>query len=95
MSSPRVTNNAVDVDSTTEAEEGKLFVGNLSFHCKEEDLVTLFSECGQVQRTFIHMTTRKYRQPMLYGHVVMGTREQAQAAAIQFNKIIYMGRPIR
>lgn len=89
------TSEATQPSSGSEEVEGKLFTSNLSYFCREEDLIAYFSTCGHVLQANINMKARKYKQPLHYGFVVMESRAVAEQAAAMFNGKLFMGRPMR
>ena len=62
----------------------KLYVGNLSFKMKEEDLTTLFQQAGTVQSAII-ITERYSGHSRGFGFVEMGTTQEAAKAIGMFN----------
>lgn len=73
--------------------ENKLYVGNISYHVKSEDLKTLFSKAGTVVSAsiIINKLTGKSKG---FGFVEMTTPEELDAAIEMFNKFEFMGRPL-
>ncbi|KKK63655.1 hypothetical protein LCGC14_2992090 [marine sediment metagenome] len=62
----------------------KLYVGNLSFETKEEDLTTLFQQAGTVESARI-ITDRISGQSRGFGFVEMGSSQEAAKAIELFN----------
>ncbi len=62
----------------------KLYVGNLSFEVKEEDLRELFSQIGTVESVRI-ITDRYSSRSKGFGFVEMASEEEAQKAMEKFN----------
>jgi RNA recognition motif-containing protein len=62
----------------------KLYVGNLSFETKEEDLTTLFQQAGTVESARI-ITDRYSGRSRGFGFVEMGSSQEAAKAIELFN----------
>lgn len=62
----------------------KLYVGNLSFETKEEDLTALFQQAGTVESVRI-ITDRYSGRSRGFGFVEMSTEEEAQKAIEMWN----------
>lgn len=62
----------------------KLYVGNLSYNTTQEQLMTLFSQAGEVQEISI-ITDRDTGRPKGFAFVEMTTEEGAQTAISRFN----------
>ena len=71
----------------------KLYVGNLSFACSDQELQDLFSEAGTVESVNI-ITDRDTGRSRGFGFVEMSTKEEANAAIAQFNETEVDGRNI-
>lgn len=69
----------------------KLYVGNLSYSTREEDLQTLFVEFGAVTSVAI-ITDRATGRSKGFGFVEMESAEAAQAAIAKLNNFEYQGR---
>lgn len=74
--------------------EREIFVGDLSFFCKEYDLHTLFSQYGKVVGTRIRRS-ESTNQSLMYGFVKMDTAEQAKVAVQNLENKMFMGRILR
>jgi RNA recognition motif-containing protein len=62
----------------------KLFVGNLSFNTTEGDILELFKQAGTV--TSCNLITDKFTNKSRgFAFVEMGTQDEANKAAAQFN----------
>lgn len=72
----------------------EVFVGDLSFFCKEYDLYDLFSRFGYVLKTRIKRSERDTRT-LMYGFVVMQKLEEAQRAVEALHGFRFLGRDIR
>lgn len=69
--------------------EGKrLYVGNLTYSVKEDQLRDLFSQYGEV-------VSVKVIEQKGFGFVEMGTSEEAQAAMDGLNQTVFEGRTMR
>ena len=64
--------------------QNKLFVGNLSWDLKEEDLKRIFAETGEVVSVII-LTDRATGRSRGFGFVEMSSPEDAQAAIKSLN----------
>lgn len=62
----------------------KLFVGNLSFKLSEDDLKSLFSQCGEVVSVSMP-TDRETGRKRGFAFVEMASDMEAEAAIKQFN----------
>jgi cold-inducible RNA-binding protein len=71
----------------------KLFVGNLSWDAKNEDLQELFSAYGTVTSARV-VEERETGRSRGFGFVEMGSDEEAQAAIDALNETDFMGRPL-
>jgi RNA recognition motif-containing protein len=71
----------------------KLYVGNVSYDAKGEDLSMLFAECGTVlaSRIIVDRVTGKSRG---FGFVEMSTENEAEAAIGRFNGHRLFGRAL-
>ncbi|MBI5816401.1 MAG: RNA-binding protein [Nitrospinae bacterium] len=74
--------------------EKKLYVGNLSYKTKDEDLNTLFSEAGAVASVKI-LTDRETGRSRGFGFVEMETEDSAQAAISKFDGYTFDGRKLK
>ena len=72
----------------------KLYVGNLSYDTRDDDLQELFSEYGQVVSAKVIMD-RDTGRPRGFGFVEMGTQEEAQKAISELDGKDFMGRAIK
>jgi len=69
----------------------KLYVGNLSYSTREDDLQALFAEFGTVTSVAI-ITDRATGRSKGFGFVEMESAEAAQAAITKLNNFEYQGR---
>ncbi len=72
----------------------ELFVGDLSFFCREHHLVELFSSCGPVVDARIKRSEAKGKT-LMYGFVRMDTLKGALTAAKELNGVVFMGRTMK
>ena len=70
-----------------------IYVGNLSWGCTTDDLLTLFSEHGAVTRAQV-VTDRETGRSRGFGFVVMDNDEEAQRAIDGLNNTPFRGRPL-
>jgi RNA recognition motif-containing protein len=71
----------------------KLYVGNLSYEMTEPQLLTLFSEAGEVTSAKI-ITDRQTGQARGFGFVEMETKLEGQKAISMLNGRDFEGRPL-
>lgn len=71
----------------------KLFVGNLSYQTTQDQLETLFSQCGPVVDAVV-LQDRYSGRSRGFGFVEMETEEQAAAAIEKLNGTVVDGRPL-
>jgi RNA recognition motif-containing protein len=72
----------------------KLYVGNLPFEAREQDLEKLFSQVGHCDSVAV-ITDRMTGQSRGFGFVEMSSEAEAQAAIQQLDGHELMGRSIR
>lgn len=72
----------------------KLYVGNLSWGVKEEDLKQAFEQAGTVTSATI-ITDRMSGRSKGFGFVEMSTGEEATAAIEMWNEKELDGRPLK
>ena len=68
-----------------------IFVGNLSFQTTQEDLISTFSQYGNVERVSI-ITDRDSGQPRGFAFVEMTEKRDAETAIAQLNGAELNGR---
>ncbi len=71
----------------------KLFVGNLSWNVRDEQLKEVFSEVGTVEEAVVIMDRIKNRSKG-FGFVTMSSEEEAQKAVSELAGKEVDGRPI-
>lgn len=71
----------------------KLFVGNLSWNVRDEDLKAAFSEVGTVEEAVVIIDRMKNRSKG-FGFVTMSSEEEAQKAVAELNGKEVDGRAI-
>ena len=74
--------------------ETKLYVGNLPFDTTEEDLVTLFSEAGEVKSAMLIKDKISGRSKG-FGFVEMDSQESLQNALKVFESYTYQDRVLK
>ncbi len=67
----------------------KLYVGNLLFQTTSSDLAQLFKQVGAIESA--QVVTSQNGQSCGYGFVIMGSREEGEAAIVRFNNQEYNG----
>lgn len=72
----------------------KLFVGNISWNVKDEQLQELFSQYGEVTDAFIMKDRANNNRSKGFGFVTLATPEQAQAAIEALNGHEFDGRAL-
>jgi cold-inducible RNA-binding protein len=70
-----------------------LFVGNLSFQTTQEDLASIFSQYGAVERVNV-VTDRMTGQPRGFAFVEMSSRSEAESAISALNGTDLHGRTL-
>ncbi|KAI9332944.1 hypothetical protein BDR26DRAFT_806160 [Obelidium mucronatum] len=75
-------------------EKKNLFVGNLSWTTKGEDLATLFSQFGKVESARV-MSDRETGRSRGFGFVEMAEATEADAAIEKLNGLEYQGRELK
>jgi cold-inducible RNA-binding protein len=70
-----------------------IFVGNLSYQITQDELHSLFSQYGAVERVNI-VTDRDTGQPRGFAFVEMTNRQEAETAISQLNGMQVKGRAI-
>jgi RNA recognition motif-containing protein len=73
--------------------EKKIYVGNISFKAKEEDIKELFDRSGDVESVKI-ITDAYTGNPKGFGFVEMATEEGAKKAIDELNETTFMERTI-
>ena len=71
----------------------KLFVGNLSWNVRDEELKAAFSEVGTVEEAVVIIDRMKNRSKG-FGFVIMSSEEEAQKAVAELNGKEVDGRAI-
>jgi nuclear cap-binding protein subunit 2 len=71
-----------------------LYVGNLSFYTQESQLLTLFSQVGQLKNLHMGLNNKTYK-PCGFCFVEFHTREEARLAIDCFNLFLFDGKRIR
>jgi RNA recognition motif-containing protein len=71
----------------------KLYVGNLPFKVTDDDLVQLFSRCGNVESAKV-IRDRDSGRSKGFGFVEMASDSEAADAISKFNGQDYEGRPL-
>lgn len=89
------TSSADDHDKKSKKLRGiEVFVGDISFFCKEVDLYKLFSNYGRVMRTRIKRSDKNGRT-LMYGFVDMERLEDAKESIKALHQSRFQGRDIR
>ena len=70
-----------------------VFVGNLSFQTTQDDLMSIFSQYGAVERVNL-VTDRMTGQPRGFAFVEMSNRNEAETAMSQLNGSDLHGRTL-
>lgn len=71
----------------------RLYVGNLNYAVKDENLRELFAQVGQVTSAVV-ISDRESGRSKGFGFVEMDTDDLAQQAMARFNGYVMMGRPL-
>ncbi len=72
----------------------KLYVGNLSYSVTDEDLTSLFSQCGTVESAKV-IQDRDTGRSKGFGFVEMATDQEASAAIEKLNGQDHDGRALK
>ncbi len=72
----------------------KLYVGNLPFSATNQDLMTMFGECGTVETADLIMD-RDTQRSKGFGFVVMSNDNEAQEAIKKLDGQDYEGRSLK
>ena len=78
----------------TENERMNIYVGNLSFDARDDDLKTAFEEFGTVESAKI-ITDRYTGRSRGFGFVEMPNDDEGKAAIDGMNGKEHMGRPLK
>jgi RNA recognition motif-containing protein len=73
----------------------RLFVGNLSWNTREDDLIAAFEQDGRKVASARIMTDRDTGKPRGFAFVEMGSEADAQAAIQAMNGVEIDGRELR
>lgn len=73
------------------ASKNKLYIGNLSFDCSNEDLLDLFKQAGGVESADL-ITDKFTGRPRGFAFITMDTDEAAAQAIELFNDQEFLGR---
>lgn len=71
----------------------RLYIGNLSYSVKDENLRELFAQVGEVTSATV-ISDRETGRSKGFGFVEMSTEELARQAISKFNGFVMMGRPL-
>lgn len=81
-------------NSSTQRRPNDVFVGDLSYFCREKDLLELFTQYGQVISCHIVYNDQRTRS-LMYGFVTMSTEAEARSVSATLNNQVFMGRCIK
>ncbi len=81
-------------NTTTNAQNNVLFVGNLSFFCEEKHLFELFNQYGPVENVHI-VRNDDHTRSLLFGFVTMTTAHAAREMHRLLNECMFMGRRMK
>ena len=68
----------------------KIFVANLGFNTRAEDLIALFSKFGKVDSAKVIMD-RETNRSKCYGFVVLPNDSEAYVAVVEINEAVFQG----
>lgn len=71
----------------------RLYIGNLSYSVKDENLRELFAQVGEVTSATV-ISDRETGRSKGFGFVEMSTDDLARQAISKFNGFVMMGRPL-
>lgn len=72
----------------------EVFVGDLSFFCREQDLIDHFSQYGRVTNCHVVLNDNRTRS-LMFGFVTMSTEPEAVTVASKVHNQLFMGRTIK
>ena len=72
----------------------EVFVGNLSFFCREQDLLSLFRDYCCVQEARV-MRSENSARTLMYGFVTLSSAYEAREMAKLLNNHLFMGRRLK
>jgi polyadenylate-binding protein len=75
-------------------DQRTLFVGNLSFFCKEEDLRVFFQQYSRIEYLRV-LYNRRLRKSLMYGFVTLSTETEAANVLHLLDGHLFMGRKIK
>lgn len=94
VSVPHAPSYATSPSNQPSRRPNEVFVGDLSFFCREQDLVDFFSLYGRVVTCHVVLNDNRTRS-LMYGFVTMSNEQEAIAAASKINNQLFMGRTIK
>merc|ERR1719152_431051 len=74
-------NNLIDLTENLEIDKRSIYVGNVDYSSKPDDLKRLFSKCGQLERVTI-ICDKWTGQPKGYAYVQFSTKEGVENAIL-------------
>ncbi len=93
QSPPELTINTT-VGNSAQHQGRELFVGDLSYFCREQHIQQLFSNIGKVVSVRIRRSDRRGHS-LMHGFIKMTTPEDAQRAVASYDGYLFMGRRMR
>ena len=71
----------------------RIFISNLNYNCKEEDLEQLFKSHGEIKNVSI-ITDKVSNKSKGFAFIEMPNAKEATLAIIYKNKYLFMGREL-
>ena len=90
MDKDRISSNMKEGRSPKYTGDSKLYVGNISFECSEQDLVELFGTAGEVGS--VALVRDEQGRTRGFGFVTMRSKEDGDAAIEKLNGSELKGR---
>jgi cold-inducible RNA-binding protein len=75
-------------------DNARLYVGNLPYSIRTDDLFKLFADFGKVVDAIVMMESGSQDRSKGFGFVTMSTAEEAEKAAAEMNGKDFSGRAI-
>lgn len=80
-------------DGTKRHSDSTIFIGNLSFFCKESDIIDMLSAYGKAKN--VEFARSPEGNNLLYGYIELDDVSQAQQCAADLNGRLHKGRHLR
>jgi RNA recognition motif-containing protein len=84
---------AQQAQSQAQGQQIRLFLGDLSYFCLEQDLLNLFAPYGSILQVHIRRGVR--RNSLMHGFIILQSVELGYRAIQDINEMEFMGRNIK